>query len=253
MTGLAHCLQVEEGGVVGDTGGLLHVVGHDHDGVVALELVDQILDSQGRNRVQGGAGLIHEQHLRVDGHGAGDAQTLLLATGQADARVVKTVLDLFPEVGTAQSPLDQIVGVGLGQVVVVQAHTGQHVLTDGHGRERVRALEDHADVAAHGHRIHVLVVQVLAFEQHLALDVSAGDDLVHTVQGAQHGGLAAAGRADEGGDLVRLDVDVHIFHGQKVAVIDVLVVDVNTLSHDVSLYFLVFLRLRLSDWLSVRS
>ena len=44
-----------------------------------------------------------------------------------------------------------------------------------------------------------------------------------------------------------------IFHGQKVAVIDVLVVDVNTLSHDVSLYFLVFLRLRLSDWLSVRS
>ena len=115
-------------------------------------------------------------------------------------------LTLFPEVGTAQSPLDQIVGVGLGQVVVVQAHTGQHVLTDGHGRERVRALEDHADVAAHGHRIHVLVVQVLAFEQHLALDVSAGDDLVHTVQGAQHGGLAAAGRADEGGDLVRLDV-----------------------------------------------
>ena len=58
---------------------------------------------------------------------------------------------------------------------------------------------------------------------------------------------------DEGGDLVRLDVDVHIFHGQKVAVVDVLVVDVNTLSHDVSLYFLVFLRLRLSDWLSVRS
>ena len=189
----------------------------------------------------------------MDGHGAGDAQTLLLATGQADARVVKTVLDLFPEVGTAQSPLDQIVGVGLGQVVVVQAHTGQHVLTDGHGRERVRALEDHADVAAHGHRIHVLVVQVLAFEQHLALDVSARDDLVHTVQGAQHGGLAAAGRADEGGDLVRLDADVHIFHGQKVAVVDVLVVDVNTLSHDVSLYFLVFLRPRLSDWLSARS
>ena len=31
VAGLAHSLQVEEGGVVGDTGGLLHVVGHDQD------------------------------------------------------------------------------------------------------------------------------------------------------------------------------------------------------------------------------
>ena len=76
---------------------------------------------------------------------------------------------------------------------------------------------------------------------------------MHAVERAQHRGLATAGRSDESGDLVGFDVDVHIFHGQKVAVVDVLVVDVNTLSHDVSLYFLVFLRLRLSDWLSVRS
>ena len=172
----------------------------------------------------------------MHGHGAGDAQTLLLAAGQADARVVETVLDLVPQVGAAQGPLDQIVGVGLGDLAVVQAHAGEHVLADGHRRERVRALEDHADVAADLDRVDVLGVQVAAFEQHLALDVGAGDDLVHAVERAQHGRLAAAGRADEGGDLVRLDVQVDILDGQEVAVIDVQMVDINALSHCFSLF-----------------
>ncbi len=64
--------------------------------------------------VEGGARFVHEQHLRVHGHGACDAQTLLLAAGQADARIVQTILDLVPQVGATQGPLDQIIRVGLG-------------------------------------------------------------------------------------------------------------------------------------------
>ena len=213
---------------------------HDHDGVLVLQLVDQILHGQGGDRVEGGARFVHEQHLRVHGHGARDAQTLLLAAGQADARIVQTILDLVPQVGATQGPLDQIIRVGLGDLAVVELHTGQHVLADGHGRERVRTLEHHADVTTDGDRIHILVVQVLAFQQHLAFAVGARNDLVHAIEGAQHGGLATAGRSDERGDLVGFDVDVHVFHGQEVAVEDVQMVDINTLSHLFSLLFLCF-------------
>ena len=43
-TGLSLSLQVKEGGLIRDTGSLLHVVGHDHHGEALLELTDKILD-----------------------------------------------------------------------------------------------------------------------------------------------------------------------------------------------------------------
>src|SRR4051794_31048234 len=43
--------EIHEGGEVGDARRLLHVVGHDDDRVVLLQLVDQLLDLGGRDRV----------------------------------------------------------------------------------------------------------------------------------------------------------------------------------------------------------
>ena len=54
-----------------------------------------------------------------------------------------------------------------------------------------------------------------------ALDVRAGDDLVHAVQGAQERRLAAAGRADERRHRARLDRHRDVVDGQEVAVVDV--------------------------------
>ncbi|MCW2772565.1 MAG: Phosphate transport system regulatory protein PhoU, partial [Nocardioides sp.] len=51
----------------------------------------------GRRRVERRAGLVHEQHPGLDGQRAGDAQPLLLATGQATAGGVEPVLDLVPQ------------------------------------------------------------------------------------------------------------------------------------------------------------
>src|SRR5574343_668504 len=48
--------QVHVGGVIGHAGGLLHVVGDDDHGVVVTQLVDQLLDLAGRDRVQRRAG-----------------------------------------------------------------------------------------------------------------------------------------------------------------------------------------------------
>src|SRR5690349_8725286 len=46
--------------LVGDAASLLHVVGHDHDRVVALELVDELLDLERSHGIQGGRGRVHQ-------------------------------------------------------------------------------------------------------------------------------------------------------------------------------------------------
>ena len=153
------------------------------------------------------------------------------AAGQAQARPVQTVLDLVPQVGPAQGGLHQVVGIGLLDAPVVEAHAGQDVLGDGHGGERVGPLEDHADGAAHLDGVDAGPVEVDAVDDDLALDAGAGDGLVHAVEGAQEGGLPAAGGADEGGDGLGLDDDVDVLHGQEVAVVDVLADDVDALGH----------------------
>ena len=68
-------------------------------------------------------------------------------------------------------------------------------------------LEDHPDAVAHLHRVHVCGVEVLPVEEHLALGMRcAGTQFVHAVEGAQQGDFAAAGRTDDGGDLIALDL-----------------------------------------------
>src|SRR3954463_14357125 len=85
-----------ERGLVGHARRLLHVVGDDHDRVVALELGDQLLDLERRHRIERRARLVHQDHLGLDGDRARDAQPLLLAAGEADAGRVEAVLDLLP-------------------------------------------------------------------------------------------------------------------------------------------------------------
>ena len=92
--------------VVGHARGLLHVVGDDHDRYARLELVDQLLDLQRRDRVERRARLVHQDHLGLDRERARDAQPLLLAAGQPDARLAEPVLDLVPQAGAAQRRLD---------------------------------------------------------------------------------------------------------------------------------------------------
>src|SRR5215211_3944420 len=75
---------VEEGRAVGDAGRLLHVVGDDHDRVVLLELLHQVLDAAGGDRVEGRGGLVHQDHVGGDGDGPGDAEPLLLAAGEGE-------------------------------------------------------------------------------------------------------------------------------------------------------------------------
>src|SRR5919197_2620136 len=189
---------------VGDARGLLHVVGHDHDRVVALELVHQLLDALGRNRVERGRRLVEEQHLRLDGDRARNAKALLLAAGEAERAALEAVLDLVPERSALQRLLDTLVEVlleaqhprGPGDVVVDRL------------RERIGLLEDHPDPPPHLDRLDAVAVEVDSVVVDPAFVPEPEDLVVHPVEAADERALAAAGGADHRCDQVPVDVEV---------------------------------------------
>ena len=100
---------VEERGDVGDSCGLVHVVGDDDDGDLLAEGFHQLFDFVGGDGIEGGAGLVHQQHFGFGGDGAGDAETLLLAAGEAKGGGVEAVFDFVPEAGGFEGFFDGFV------------------------------------------------------------------------------------------------------------------------------------------------
>src|SRR3954471_10134910 len=208
-----------ERGRVRHTGGLLHVVRDDHDRVALLQVLDEVLDLERRDRVEGGAGLVHEDYVGLDRDRARDAKALLLAAREADAGLVEAVLDLVPQAGADQRLLDALAHVDALDARELQAR--RDVLEDRHRREGVRLLEHHPDRAADGDDVDVGRVDVEVVEQDLALGVRAGDLLVHPVDAPHERRLAAAGRADHRRHLVGRVLEVDALDGVGIAVVGV--------------------------------
>src|ERR671915_1542176 len=104
-------LHREERGLVGHAGRLLHVVGDDHDRVLALEVHHQVLDLPRGDRVERRAGLVHQDHVGLDREAARDAETLLLAARHAEGVGLEPVPDLVPERRVGQRALYEVVHV----------------------------------------------------------------------------------------------------------------------------------------------
>src|ERR1700739_3948042 len=128
--------------------------------------------------------------------GGGEAQPVLLATGKPPARLVEPVLDLVPQVGALEGSLGDLVE-SLAIAHALQPESRGDVVLDRHRRKGIGPLEHHADGAANADGIHSGTVDVIAVEQHGALDPCARRDLVHPVQRATHGGLPTPRRASE--------------------------------------------------------
>src|SRR5882757_4343304 len=184
--------EIHEGGLVGDARGLLHVMGDDGDGVVFRQFLDQFLDLGGRNRIERRARLVEQDHLGPHRHRAGDAEPLLLAAGQAEARGAELVLDLVPQRAAAQRLLDPAVHLGLGDLLVKPDAEGD-VLIDRH-RERRRLLEYHADAGAQEIEIELGIEDVGGIEHQLPGGALPWIEVVHPIEDPQQGRLAAAGR-----------------------------------------------------------
>jgi hypothetical protein len=67
-------------------------------------------------------------------------------------------------------------------------------------------LKDHADPPADLGRRNLQAVELGAVIAQPAADAGAWGDVVHAVEAAQHRGLSATRGADEGGDLVLVDL-----------------------------------------------
>ena len=200
--------EVEEGGEVGDASGLFHVVGDDDDGELVFELGHQLFDLEGRDGIEGGAGFVHEEDLRAIGDGTGDAETLLLAAGKAEGAFVEFVFHFIPESGLTKAFFDDFVEL-TAVVAAGDAEGEDDVFVDGLG-EGIVLLEDHADAFAKGDDFDFGVVEAGAVESDIAAMADAVDEVVHPVEVAQEGGFAAAGGADESGDVIfgKGEVDV---------------------------------------------
>ena len=210
---------MEEGRSLRDARRLLHVMGDEDDRVAAAKLVDQFLDPRRGDRVERRAGLVHQDHLGIDRNGAGDAKALLLAAGKRGAAFREAILHLVPQAGPLQRALDDRVELCLVCGEAVNARPVGDIFVDRLG-DGVGLLEHHADAGAELHHVHVGAVYVLAVEGDGALDPRRRDRIVHPVERAKKGGLAAARRADEGRDVLPGDVDRHIVDRSLVAVED---------------------------------
>src|SRR5207245_8051468 len=141
------------------------------------------------------------------------AEALLLAAGERDRAVPQPILHFVPERSPAQRTLDRGIELGAG-AAAVHPQPGGDVVVDRHGRERSGPLEHHADAAPQLDRIDTGIVDVLTVEQHFARDPAPLRQLVHAVQAAQEGRLAAPGRADPRGDRVFWEEDRYVLdHG----------------------------------------
>ena len=193
-------------------------MGHDRDGVVALELRHQLFDAIRRNRIERGAGFVHQNDRGLDRERAGNAQPLLLAAGQGRTRrLLPDVLHLVPQRGLAQRALADLFEVPRAHPAL-KLQASHDIVEDGHHRERIRLLKDHADHAPHAHGVHLRRVDVLIVQQHTPMGPRAADDFVHAVETADQRALAAARRADDGSDMSRGDGQRYVFDRLSVAV-----------------------------------
>ncbi len=140
-------------------------MGDDDDRVAVLELLDQLFDPEGGDRIERRGRLVHEDDLRLHGNRPGDAKPLLLASGQRVAALLQLALDLVPQGGLSQRPFHQIVHLALEAI-----HLGApgNVVIDAL-RKRIGFLEYHSHPAPYLDRIDPGPIDVDAVEANLAL------------------------------------------------------------------------------------
>src|SRR5438270_1738056 len=201
--------EIKEGGTIGAAAGLLHVVSDDDDGVLLFQLPDQLFDFGGRDRVERGARLVHQNDLRFDREGTRDAKPLLLTAGKSVAADVQPVFDFVPERGGAQASLDGFVD----QSALRDSRDPQTVsdVIVNRFRERIQFLVNNPDTPSKIDDVNPGFVNVDRFDANRAARYpSAVDEIVHPVETAQERRLAATGRTDQRSDRAWRDADAYV-------------------------------------------
>ena len=172
----------------------------------------QLLDALRAGRIERGGGLVEQQNLGLRRDRARDAEALLLAAGEVERARVQPVLDFVPQRRLLQSAGDRVVHLGAG-AAPIHPQPRRHVVVDRHRWEWRGPLKHHADAAPQLDRTDVAGVDVHVIEQHLARHAGPRGQLVHAVQAAEQGALAAPRRPDDRRDGMRGKEERHVAHG----------------------------------------
>ena len=199
------------GDPVTETDRLLDVVGDEDDGLADLRLQAQELRLQplAHDRVDGGEGLVHQQHRRVRGQRAGHAGALPLPAGEL-VRVPVAVRRRV-QADELQQLLDPVPGALL--VPAEQPRHRGHVAPHRLVREQADVLDHVADPAAQLDRVdprHVVVAE----------QDPSGARLDDAVDHLHRGRLAAARRAHQHGQLAGGEGQVQLPDGDGAVGVD---------------------------------
>ena len=177
----------------------------------ALQALDLDLHVEPQVAVEGGKRLVEKQDRRFDGKRAGKRHALLLAAGELTRQALAKAAEL-DDVEEARDP-----GQDVRPPHAAGAQPIGHVLRHGHVREQRIVLEDDADVAL----ISRQMVDGGAVDPDTprGLADEARDD-------AEQGGFATTRRPQQGHDLARLDGERHTVDGERLAIADGQVLDV---------------------------
>ncbi|MCY1173185.1 hypothetical protein D9M73_133390 [compost metagenome] len=174
-------------------------------------------------RIERAGGFVAEQDFRLGRQGAGNADALLLATGQL-RRIFFRVLG---QADTGQQFTDTGVDF-LARQLAGQGQWQRDVVGHGLGRQQVEVLEDHPDLLAEA-------PQVVGVERGDIFTVN--DDLAsargfQTVDQAQQGTFAGTGVADQAEHLATVDGQAGRLQGRNIAAGDAIgLVDVVEFDH----------------------
>ena len=200
---LEHAADVQDRDAVAHLHRFFDVVGDEHDRLleIGLQPAELVLQPGARDRVDRAERLVHQQHRRVRGERARDADALPLPTREL-VRIAVAVLR-----GIEPDEVEELVDARALPLLVPSEHLRHRrdVVFDRLVREQPDLLDHVADASTQMHRVDVRDV--------LVLDVDAATRrLDQPVDHAQQRRLAAARRADEHRDLAVGDLERQFAH-----------------------------------------
>ena len=137
---------LQDGDAVGHLDRLVHVMGHEHDGLAdsRLEAEELVLQAVAPDGVDRPEGLVHEHHRRVGCQRARDADALALAAGQL--RRIAVAVGGGLETHQIQELLHALADPRLRPAQQSRHDAG--VVTHGHVREEADLLDHVSDLPA---------------------------------------------------------------------------------------------------------
>ena len=208
---------------VGQEHRFLNVVGYENNGLVGFPPDPQQIHMEffSRKFIQCGKGLVHQQDLRPDRQGSCNAHSLLHAAAELPGIMIRKIRQSH-ELEHLIRPLDPIC---LGHLHDLQR---QHdVFPDGAPVIQHCTLEHHA----------VPLLEPCRPGRFPANLYCAGGRLQQICNDPQQGGLAAAGRPQQGNKFSLLDIQRYAGQGCHILSVRILIYHTHLIQHDLHVVF----------------